>query len=118
MFYKPLNGLRKSGAASSIATMLIANMMGAGPAIAVMGPIVLTMAKQSGDSIIPIGLATAIASSFSFFLVVGSPVNIIIYGSGFLKPSDFPKMGALMAVACMVIVIGFMVGLYWPLIGL
>ncbi len=105
-------------AASSIATMLIANMMGAGPAIAVMGPIVLTMAKQSGDSIIPIGLATAIASSFSFFLVVGSPVNIIIYGSGFLKPSDFPKMGALMAVACMVIVIGFMVGLYWPLIGL
>lgn len=104
--------------ASSIITMLLANTMGSGPAIAVMGPVVIKMAEKAGDSVLPMGLAAAIASSFSFFLVVGSPVNIIIYGSGFLRPRDFLKMGWLMSLVCIGVVVVVMVAFYWPLLGL
>lgn len=66
-----------------------------------------------------IGLATAFATSFAHFLIVGTPNNAIVYGLGvysdtgqrMISPFDFIKYGFLLWIISLVImwILGFMV---------
>lgn len=99
-------------------SMLITAMtstMSAGATTSVMGPIVIEVGVQTGIPVIVIGLATALASSFGFMLIVSTPGNAIIYASGYLSALDFIKAG-LWAMVCSVAVFVLMLVVYWPLL--
>lgn len=96
-----------------ILTTAVSNTMSPGPAVAILGPIFLDMARLSNTSLLAVGFATAVASSFGYLTVVGSPARTIIYGSGYLRTADYWTAGWKMTLASMVIVM-LMAGLYWP----
>ncbi|MEW6672254.1 MAG: DASS family sodium-coupled anion symporter [Thermodesulfobacteriota bacterium] len=83
-------------AASNGITAIITNLMADGPAAAAVGPITLNMAGlvHPGTTFLPfMAMATAIASSFAYCLIIGTPPNAIVYASGYLEPKDFLRIG-------------------------
>ncbi len=104
-------------AAVSVLTTGVTNVMSNGAAVAVLGPIVLKVAAVAGESPIIIGYITAISSSFAYLTVVGTPACTIVYAAGYLKATDFLKVGWKMAIASTVIML-VAAKVYWPLIGI
>ena len=100
-------------------TAIITNLMADGPAAAAVGPITLNMAGlvHPGSTMLPfMAMSTAIASSFAYCLIIGTPPNAIVYASGYLEPKDFVRAGLpLWFIANIVIVILTM--FYWTFIG-
>jgi sodium-dependent dicarboxylate transporter 2/3/5 len=100
---------------------LMTNFMSDAGTTALLGPIAVPMGIMSGVQGEPwaIGLATAFATSFAHFLIVGTPNNAIVYGLGvysdtgqrMISPFDFIKYGFILWIISLVImwVLGFMV---------
>ncbi len=83
-------------AVSNGITAVVTNLMADGPAAAAVGPITLNMAGlvHPGTIYLPfMAMSTAIASSFAFCLIIGTPPNAIVYASGYLEPKDFLRVG-------------------------
>ena len=99
--------------AVSALTTAVTNTMSNGAAVAVLGPIVLKLAEVSGESPIIIGFITAISSSFAYLTVVGTPACTIVYASGYLKTTDFLKVGWRMVLISTIIML-FSARYYWP----
>ena len=104
-------------ASVSVLTTLVTNTMSNGAAVAVLGPISLDMANASGESQLVLGFITAISSAFAYLTVIGTPACTIVYASGYLKTTDFLKVGWKMAIMSTIILLAF-AAFYWPLIGL
>ena len=98
----------------AVTTMLVANIMSHGPAVAILGPIFLELAVITDTSLISAGFVIAIASSFTFMTVIGSPANSIIYASNFVRPKDFLKAGWKMSILS-IIVLSLFSAAYWSL---
>jgi len=97
---------------SSAAFMsLVTQVMSDGPAVATMGPTLLELAKISGTDPIVLGVSLAISSAFSFILVIGTPPNAIIYGSGYVNSADFRKAGILLEIIALAVL--FLVVYFW-----
>ncbi len=90
------------------------NTMSNAAAVAVTGPIALNMAYLSNMSVVAIGLVTAMSSAFAYLLVIGTPPNTIVYSSGYLRPSDYLKAGAIMFVISLIVMIVLM-EIWWPI---
>ena len=103
-------------ASVSLLTTGVTNTMSNGAAVAVLGPIVLPMAKMAGESQVVIGFITAISSAFAYLTVVGTPACTIVYASGYLKTTDFLRVGWKMALISTVLMMLF-AAIYWPMIG-
>ncbi len=88
---------------ASLLSGIITNFMSDAATTALLGPITLPMGILSQHPFEPwaVGLATAFATSFAHFLVIGTPNNVIVYALGrypdtgerILKASDFIKYG-------------------------
>ena len=116
--YTTAAGLEGGNTMVMLVSVLITAMtstMSAGATASVMGPIVIEISAQTGIPVIVMGLATALASSFGFMLIVSTPGNAIIYASGYLRASDFLKTG-FWAMVCAFVVFFGMLFLYWPLL--
>lgn len=102
-------------AVSNGLTALLTNLMADGPAAASVGPITLNMAGMvhPGTAYLPfMAMSTAIASSFAYCLIIGTPPNAIVYASGYLEPKDFLRAGLpLFFVANIVLIL--LTGVYW-----
>ncbi len=61
-------------------------------------------------------MATAIASSFAYCLIIGTPPNAIVYASGYLEPKDFLRVGVIMWFVAQIMLM-IMVLVYWQLLG-
>lgn len=100
-------------------TAVLTNLMADGPAAAAVGPITLNMASivHPGTTFLPfMAMATAIASSFAYCLIIGTPPNAIVYASGYLEPKDYLRVGVPMwFIANIMIVI--LTSVYWCGIG-
>jgi solute carrier family 13 (sodium-dependent dicarboxylate transporter), member 2/3/5 len=103
-------------AAVSLLTTGVTNTMSNGAAVAVLGPIVLKLATVAGESPIVMGFITAVSSSFAYLTVIGTPACTIVYASGYLKTTDFLKVGWKMVIASTIIML-LAATLYWPLLG-
>jgi len=120
-----LNGLQPLGMAHglpllmaiSLFTLLVSNSMSSGAAVAALGPITLNMAALTGGNIVGTGLVTVISSTFAYLTVIAAPATTIVYASGYLTPKDLLRAGYKLALASVIILLGF-VALYWPLVGL
>ena len=97
---------------STLVTAMTSSMS-AGATASVMGPIVIEISAQTGIPVIVMGLSTALASSFGFMLVVSTPGNAIIYSSGYVRASDFIKVGFFAMIAAFG-VFYLLLRLYWP----
>jgi sodium-dependent dicarboxylate transporter 2/3/5 len=97
--------------------LLLTNTMSTGAAVAVLGPITLHMAQLTGGSLLSAGFVTAIASAFGYVVIASTPAGMIAYSSGLLRPSDYLRAGAKLALVSVIILL-VLAGVYWPLIGL
>ena len=102
-------------AAISALTMGVANTMTAGAAIAVLGPVVLKTATVTHTDPIVIGFLAAISSAFGYLTAAAQPAFTIIYASGYLKGTDFLKIGWRMMLVSFVLLM-LVANFYWPLI--
>jgi len=103
-------------AAVSVLTTTVTNTMSNGAAVAVLGPIVLKLASVAGESPIIVGFITAVSSAFAYFTVIGTPACTIVYASGYLKTTDFLKVGWKMCVMSIIVMLAAAY-VYWPLLG-
>ena len=103
-------------AAVSALTTLVTNTMSNGAAVAVLGPIVLKLAVAAQESPIVIGFITAISSAFAYLTVIGTPACTIVYASGYLKTTDFLKVGWKMVLMSTIIMLTA-AAIYWPMLG-
>ncbi len=100
-----------------VLTTFITNTMSNGAAVAVLGPIVLSIAVGSETNPLAVGMVTAVSSAFAYFTVIGTPASTIVYSSGLLRSSDFMKVGWRMALMSFVILL-LASKIYWPYVGL
>ena len=103
-------------AAVSALTTGVTNTMSNGAAVAVLGPIVLKAATLAGESPIIIGYITAVSSAFAYLTVVGTPACTIVYASGYLKATDFLKVGWKMCILSTIVML-LAASVWWPLVG-
>ena len=99
--------------AVSALTTGVTNLMSNGAAVAVIGPITLKMAAAAGESPLLIGFITAISSAFAYLTVIGTPACTIVYASGYLKTTDFLRVGYRMVIVSTVLLI-ISAYLFWP----
>ena len=102
-------------AAISVLTFTVSNTMTAGAAVAVLGPVVLKTATVTHEDPIVIGFIAAISSSFGYLTAAAQPAFTIIYASGYLKGSDFLKIGWRMMLVSFILLM-LISTFYWPLI--
>ncbi|MBU1344363.1 MAG: DASS family sodium-coupled anion symporter [Proteobacteria bacterium] len=96
-------------------TAILTNLMADGPAAAAVGPITLNMAGlvHPGTTFLPfMAMSTAIASSFAYCLIIGTPPNAIVYASGYLEPKDFLRVGIPMFFVANIVLI-LLTAVYW-----
>jgi solute carrier family 13 (sodium-dependent dicarboxylate transporter), member 2/3/5 len=119
-----IHGMQAIGAGSDLAfntaisllTIGVSNTMTAGAAVAVLAPIVLKTAVAAGEDPLRVGFIAAISSAFGYLTPAAQPAFTIIYASGYLKGSDFFKIGIrMMAISFIVLLLTS--SFYWPLIG-
>eukprot|EP01030_Chromulinospumella_sphaerica_P032684 gene32684-33467_t len=89
----------------SLLTIGVSNTMTAGAAVAVLAPIVLKTAVTAHQDPIDAGFITAISSAFGYLTPAAQPAFTIIYASGFLKGSDFFKVGIRMMFLSFVVLL-------------
>ncbi|MEF2145266.1 MAG: DASS family sodium-coupled anion symporter [Desulfovibrionaceae bacterium] len=100
-------------------TAVLTNLMADGPAAAAVGPITLNMAGivHPGTTYLPfMAMSTAIASSFAYCLIIGTPPNAIVYASGYLEPKDYLRIGIPMWFVANIVLIG-LTAVYWATRG-
>jgi anion transporter len=100
-------------------TAILTNLMADGPAAAAVGPITLNMASivHPGTTFLPfMAMATAVASSFAYCLIIGTPPNAIVYASGYLEPKDYLRVGIPMWFIANILIV-IITAVYWTGIG-
>jgi sodium-dependent dicarboxylate transporter 2/3/5 len=106
-------------ATSNGLTGVITNLMADGPAAAAVGPITLNMAGlvHPGTTFLPfMAMSTAIASSFAYCLIIGTPPNAIVYASGYLEPKDYLRIGVPMWFIANILIV-LLTAVYWSVRG-
>lgn len=98
----------------AVITMMVANIMSHGPAVAVLGPIFLEMAVITDTSLIAVGFVVAMASSFTFMTIIGSPANTIVFSSNFIRPKDFFRAGWKLSLSSLAMLV-MISATYWKL---
>jgi len=123
-----LNGIQSLGVdgempllvGASLFSGIMTNFMSDAATTSLLGPITIPMGILSGGAGEPwaVGLATAFATSFAHFLIVGTPNNAIVYALStypgtnkrIIHPIDFVKYGFILWIFCMLILwlVGFL----------
>jgi di/tricarboxylate transporter len=85
--------------ATAVATEALSNVAAA----ALIVPIALSAAEQLGRDPRPFAVAVAIAASMSFITPIGYQTNLLVYGPGGYRFSDFMRVGFPMAVIAFVV---------------
>ncbi len=92
-------------AAVAALTVAVSCFISRAPALGILTPIVLSMARDSGTSVLAMGFTAAMASAFTYMTVVGSPSNTIIFSSGYLQPRDYLRAGGWMTLASLALLL-------------
>lgn len=118
-FLALFGGSGELGMLLAIVLLMVAmtNLMSSGAAVAVLAPVTLKIGQIAGISVLATGFATALSSAFAFLTVIGTPAAMIIYGSGYLRPSDYAKAGSKLVIVSVIMLLVVAL-LYWPILGL
>ncbi len=97
-------------------TVLMTETMSHAAAVALMLPIGAGIASAMGMSVLMVSMAIAIAGGFGYALLMGTPGNIMTYGTGYFRQKDILKTGML-ADAAGIALVFLMATVLWPLMG-
>jgi solute carrier family 13 (sodium-dependent dicarboxylate transporter), member 2/3/5 len=61
--------------------------------VSMMIPIIISIAKGTGNDPVALSIAATLAASMAFMLPVATPPNALVYGTGYIKISDMIKGG-------------------------
>ncbi|MEM1082062.1 MAG: SLC13 family permease [Pseudomonadota bacterium] len=95
-------------------TTLLTSILSNNASVVILVPVAISLAQMLGINPIPLVIAVMFAASNSFLTPVGYQTNTMIYGTGVLKFSDFPKVGAPLNIILMVVTSIAVVKL-WPI---
>lgn len=77
-----------------------------GPAVAaMMGPVAIQTALQTGTDPRAMGMAVALACSMAFLTPLGHPVNVLVMGPGGYRFADYRRVGMPMAALLAVVIL-------------
>ena len=95
-----------------ILTAILTNLLSSAATVSVFGPIVLDM----GGNPIALGIATSVASAFSYLTIVASPTCMIIHSTGLVSSNDYFKAGWKLFIISILLL--FLVSFfYWPMLS-
>jgi di/tricarboxylate transporter len=98
------------------ATILLTSLITNPAAVAMMFPIALSMAQQSGLPPTPFFVAIAFAASGSFMTPFGYQTNLMVYGPGGYSFNDFLRAGGPLTLIYSLVCIVFILN-YYGLVG-
>ncbi|MGE5681232.1 MAG: SLC13 family permease [Bacillota bacterium] len=61
--------------------------------VSMMVPIVISIAKTTGNDVMALSIGATLAASLGFMLPVATPPNALVYGTGYIKVRDMIKSG-------------------------
>ncbi|HSJ62689.1 MAG TPA: DASS family sodium-coupled anion symporter [Gemmatimonadaceae bacterium] len=100
----------------AVATLILSEFMSNAAAVAVMLPIGFSLAPQFGVSPIALVYAASLGGGAAFTLPISSAPNTIAFASGFLRMTDFVRVGTVMTLLSILILL-LVARFWWPLLG-
>jgi len=97
-----------------VSVMILTELITNNAAAMLMLPVVLAMTHSAGLNDIPYVMAVMMAASASFATPIGYQCNLMVYGPGGYRFSDFLRIGIPMNLLVAAVTIGF-IPLIWPL---
>ena len=61
-------------------------------------PIIISIARGTGDDPVALSVAATVAASMAFMLPVATPPNALVYGTGYIKIKDMIKAGFILDI--------------------
>jgi solute carrier family 13 (sodium-dependent dicarboxylate transporter), member 2/3/5 len=102
--------------AIGILSMMAGALLSSGPAIAILGPVVIQYAQLSGTNPLILGMILVAAASYANFSPISSPACTIVYGSGMVNRREYFRVGFWFALVSLPLIVLFAV-FYWPLVA-
>lgn len=98
-----------------VVTMLLTQVMNGAAVAAIIGPIAIQAAQQTGANPRALAMGVALATSMAFLTPLGHAVNVLVMGPGGYSFRDFAKVGWPLTLLLSVLVI-LLLPLVWPLV--
>ena len=95
--------------------MILASIVTAKAAAVLMLPIAVAVAEQLGVSIMPFVIAVMLASSCALATPIGYPTNLMIYGPGGYRFSDYLRFGVPLSIIIGVLAV-ILIPLHWSFV--
>lgn len=95
------------------ATIILTAIISNAAATVLMVPIAIDAAQRLGVSPHAFVMAAAIAASMAFLSPVGHQVNVLVFGPGGYRFSDYPRVGLGLSVLILIMVVVFL-PVFWP----
>jgi di/tricarboxylate transporter len=96
-----------------IVTGLLTNIITNNGTVALMFPIALSVAHSQGIDARGLFIGVTLASSMAFLTHIGYQTNLMVYGPGNYKFTDFFKVGLPLQIILWIVII-MLVPLIWP----
>jgi sodium-dependent dicarboxylate transporter 2/3/5 len=100
----------------AVSTLVLSEFMSNAAAVAVMLPLGFSLGSQLGASPEALVLASSIGGGLAFTLPISSAPNTIAFASGYLRMTDFARVGTVMTLVSIAILC-LVARFWWPLIG-
>jgi di/tricarboxylate transporter len=94
-------------------TMLLGNLITAKAGAVLMLPVVISISQAMGIDYLPLVIAVMLASATALATPVGYPTNVMVYGVGGYKFSDYLRMGIPLSIGIWLIST-ILIPFYWP----
>lgn len=99
-----------------VASMILTEFVSNTAAIALMFPIALAAAASLGLDARPFLIAATVAASFSFSTPIGYQTNLMVYGPGGYRFTDFTRVGLPLQIVLALLSLA-LIPVFWPLNG-
>jgi di/tricarboxylate transporter len=96
-----------------LATVAVTEMITNNAAAALMIPVAFAVADRLGVSYVPFTIVVMVAASASFVTPIGYTTNLMVYGPGGYRFTDFARAGIPLAILTALITL-FLTPLIWP----
>ncbi|MGL4611012.1 MAG: SLC13 family permease [Trueperaceae bacterium] len=96
-----------------IVTMVFTELLSNNGAAALVFPIALATANSLDVNFMPFAIAMMIAASCAFATPIGYQTNLMVYGPGGYRFSDFTRLGLPLNFICMIISLS-LIPIFWP----
>ena len=96
--------------------MILTEFVSNTAAIALMFPIAMAAASHLGLDARPFLIAATVAASFAFSTPIGYQTNLMVYGPGGYKFTDFTRVGLPLQIILLLLAL-VLIPVIWPLGG-